>query len=133
LPGLYRDGTDKTRKPTTSVWSQVFIEGKPTFIVAGDAGLNIFENISRREVDFDEYSTRSYLNSQEAKTPPGYSWDPLATRTYTTIQDLQMSAHLAELPEARTASPHFLPARDLTMDDLKNSNAILLSSPQYDP
>jgi hypothetical protein len=124
-----------TTRPTASeaLWKQLFTRKRQTLIVAGDAGLNIFENLSRHEVDLDEYSSHSYLKSPEAQTPTGYTWDPLATRTYTTVQNLRLASQLIALPEARSTSMRIRFARELSMEDLKESNAILLGSPQYDP
>jgi hypothetical protein len=121
------------RLPTEALWDQLFTGNRETLIVPGDAGLNIFENLSRHEVDLNEYASHSYLKNSYAQTPLGYSWDPLATRTYTTVQNLRLAAQLNALPQARSSMTKIRFARELTMDDLKESNAILLGSPQYNP
>lgn len=115
------------------LWQQIFNNHQQTFIVVGDAGLNMFENLSHQQVDLNEYVSRSYLESPFARTPPGYTWDPLATRTYTTIQNLQLAWKLAHLSYAYSDRTQLKFARELSMDDLKDSNAVLMGAPQYDP
>lgn len=119
--------------PYHAMWNLLFTAKQPTLIVAGDAGLNIFENFARHEVTLDEYSSRSYMENPYAQTPEGYTWAPLATRTYAPIQDLRLAVGLCTLPEFRPRSTRVRYARELNIEDLKDANAILLGAPQYDP
>ncbi len=115
------------------LWTTLFSKDRDTLIVAGDAGLNIFANLARHEVELNEYISRSYLSSPFAQTPVGYTWDPLSTRTYTTVQDLRLSTRLVQLPNLNMGRVRLRYAREISMEDLKDSNAILLGAPMYDP
>jgi hypothetical protein len=103
-------------------------------IIAGDAGVNIFNNLAKRQVDVNEYSARTYLSSPFAQTPPGYTWAPLATRGYVGVQDLKLITSIVRLPEVRD-DPHVAVhyAREIRPEDLMDSNAILLGSPAFNP
>jgi hypothetical protein len=122
------------RQPQSAdLWRQLFNGRQQILIVVGDAGLNMFENLSRHEVELDEYASRSYLRSPFAQTPEGYTWDPLATRTYTTVQELRLASRLTVLSNAHSDLTRIRFARELSMEDLKGSNAILMGAPQYNP
>jgi hypothetical protein len=120
-------------QPSDRLWQEIFSANQQTVIVNGDAGLNLFENLARHEVTLDEYSSHSYMESLFAKTPAGYTWDPFVTRTYTSIQNSRLSALLLNLPESRQGLTKLGFARSLTMQELKDSNVIMLGAPQYDP
>jgi hypothetical protein len=132
---LYGSAYLLNRRPSPSqpLWTELFQTSRPTLIVSGDAGLNIFENLARHEVSLDEYTSHSYLDSSFAKTPGGYSWDPLAIRSYTTMQNSRLSSRLLALHQDNRKLTELLFARDLNMGQLKDSNIIMLGAPQYDP
>ena len=115
------------------LWSLLFTQNMKTLIVPGDAGLNMYENLDRRQVDAGEYSARKYLNTPAAQTPPGYTWSPLAVRDYTTLADLNLVVELMQLPVANPREREVRFSRDISLADLENSNAILIGAPNYDP
>ena len=118
---------------TSKLWSLLFQPHVRTLIVPGDAGLNLYENLSRQQVDVRNYSSESYLRAPLAQTPSGFTWAPLAARNYTTLADLSLVVHLMELHVAHPELRGIRFAREITLDDLKNSNAILIGAPNYDP
>jgi hypothetical protein len=70
--------------PTTSdrLRKTLFQRDRKTLVVLGDAGLNLYTNLARREVDIEDYARQNYLHTLEAETPPGFAWAPFATRRY---------------------------------------------------
>lgn len=120
--------------PSSALWHVLFPANKRTLIIAGDAGVNMFDNLAHRQVDVNEYSARTYLSSPFAQTPNGYLWAPLATRAYVGVQDLKFISALVRLPEVRRDQHviiHY--AREIRPEDLMDSNAILLGSPAFNP
>lgn len=83
--------------PSAELWHALFPPGKRTLIIAGDAGVNMFDNFAKRQVGVNEYSARTYLSSSFAQTPSGYDWAPLATRAYVGVQDLKLITSLVRL------------------------------------
>lgn len=129
----WRMNSASARPPSSLLWKQLFRTDRSTYIVTGDGGLNIFENLARRQVDVNEYASRSYLSDPMAKTPAGYTWDPLATREYSPISDIQLTSRLVTLPQARQTRTHVIIARDVNTEELQQANLILIGSPMYDP
>lgn len=119
--------------PTSPLWNAMFTPERRTVLVAGDAGLNMFNNLARRKVTAAEYRTRSYLNSPLAESPAGYTWTPFVRRDYTSFPDLLLVSKIVRRPEVIPDRLDVRFARNVSMEDLKESNVILLGSENYDP
>jgi hypothetical protein len=121
------------QSPSEVLWRSMFVSGRPTTLVVGDAGVNMFENYARREVTAEEYGSRSWLRDPLAQTPPGYSWVPIPARSYTPWFVVGFAARLARLSEVRDGQLRTISARELTLDSLKNDQLLLIGGPQYNP
>jgi hypothetical protein len=119
--------------PTSPLWHALFTPNRRTVIVAGDAGLNMFNNLARRRVSASEYRTRSYLNSPFAETPSGYTWTPFVKRDYTSFPDLLLVSKIVRRPEVIPDRLDVRFARSVSIEDLKEPNVILIGSENYDP
>ena len=115
------------------VWSAVFVPGKPTVFVAGDAGLNMYNNLARTQVKLGDYVSGAYLSTPEAQPPDGYAWAPLASRRYVSWVDLTLADQLRQLAAMSGAQYSIKFARDVHPDDLRNTNLILVGAPMYNP
>jgi hypothetical protein len=93
----------------------------------------MYGNLARTQVDVWEYGSSSYMSKPDAQTPSGFTWSPFASRRYTTISDLKFISALQELPNANRSHMEVRFARDIKAQDLKDVNAILIGSPNYDP
>lgn len=133
LAGAWVVASFQNRGSNHEFWRQIFSPGKETLVVVGDAGLNVFDNLARRQVMAGEYMSGRWLSQPQAATPDGYDWAPLAHRRYTTLADLNLVEQLYRLPEflPRTTSVRF--ARDIRIEDLKGRNVILAGSPITNP
>jgi hypothetical protein len=122
-------------KPTAidPLWSALFVPGKPTVFVAGDAGLNMYDNLARTQVKLGDYVSGAYLSTPEAQPPSGYTWASLATRRYASWVDLTLADQLRQIETSRGGQYTIKFARDLHPEDLRNSNVILVGSPTYNP
>jgi hypothetical protein len=130
---LRNDGTPHVTPGTHPLWASLFTPDRPTLIVVGDAGVLMFQNLSKTDVTVDEYAYHTYEKSPYAQTPPGYKWFPLALRTYTAFNEVEAVRYLTQLPEAQKTRVRVVFARDLQADDLRHNNVILLGGPGYDP
>jgi len=129
-------GRDRLLFPRTErdkLWNLLLTPNQGTLVVPGDAGINMYGNLARTQVDVWEYGSSSYLSKPYAQTPSGFTWSPFASRRYTTISDLKFVSALQQLPNANRSRMEVRFARDIKAQDLKDSNAILIGSPNYDP
>jgi hypothetical protein len=115
------------------LWSTVFVSGQPTVFVAGDAGLNMYNNLARTQVKLGDYASGDYLSTPEAQAPNGYTWASLASRRYVSWVDLTLADQLRKVEEERGAQYSVKFARDVRPEDLRNANVILVGAPTYNP
>jgi hypothetical protein len=118
---------------TDKLWNVLFSTKRRTMVVVGDAGVNMYSNLSRSQVDAWDYGAGSYLSKPDAQTPSGFTWSPFAARRYTTTADLTFVSTLLQLPKVDLRRMEVRFARDITAQDIKESNAILIGSSVYNP
>ena len=129
-------------------WSSLFSRDHDTFIVASDGGLVILHRFLEKPTDLSDYINGNYRNpaiiesglreltqSTSAKELPVLSQkiQTLGDRRYTSVVDMTLTSRLARLPEVNPERLRIRYARDLRMDDLKTSNAILIGSVDANP
>lgn len=128
-----RDWLRFPRTESTKLWNTLLTPNQRTLVVPGDAGINMYGNLARTQVDAWDYGSGSYRIKPEAQTPSGFTWSPFASRRYTTVSDLKFISTLLQLPNVDRSRLEIRFARDITAQDLKDANAILIGSPNYDP
>lgn len=115
------------------LWSEIFAKDRDTFIVPADSGVGILQNLSEQPVSLADYISGKYLSEVKAKSIDSANLEDLRTQRYTSIADINIVAKLARLPEVIPDRFIIRYARDLRMDDLRDSNAILLGAIHTDP
>jgi len=120
----------RSQDKSTLLWSTIFTRDKSTFIVPGDAGLNMYEWLDKRGVDLDSYSQQTYRVNPASTGNVG---DVLGARFYTTMSDLLLVSKLVRLPEANPERVQIRFARDLAARDIKDANLILMGTSSYNP
>ncbi|MDE1161340.1 MAG: hypothetical protein PW792_05260 [Acidobacteriaceae bacterium] len=116
--------------PGHLLWRTLFSLERPTYLVAGDAGLNMYETLGGRTVALPEYSQQFYADSLK---PDATLVDKLGTRFYTPMSDLQLVSNLVRLPEAARNHVNVRFARDLAASDIKDANLVLMGTRSYNP
>jgi hypothetical protein len=119
--------------PCHPLWSQVFDKERQTFLVPSDDGIVMFQNLTGHSVHLAEYINRDYLSVKSPLKIDAQNLADLDAQRYTNIADLDAVLKFSRIPEAIPA--HFIIryARELHMEDLKDSNAVLLGSTFSDP
>jgi len=113
------------------LWNTLFTRDRPTLIVPGDAGLNMYETLSKHGIDLNAYSQQNYQTDPHSEADIA---SVLGARFYTSMADLQLVSLLTRLPQAQdTQRTQVLFARDLAASDLKDANLILIGSQSYNP
>jgi hypothetical protein len=112
-------------------WASIFNPARTTLIVPADSTLVLIEEITGKPVHLTAYIDRSYLNIRPTDSIP--LWDMLAGSEYTSTADLNLVAHLQRIPQAIEVAPEIRYARDLSLKDLKQRNAILIGGLRANP
>ncbi len=116
------------------LWSQVFAPGRVTLIVPADSGFGILQNLTHHPVSLSDYVSGVYLSKIETiHGVDNRNLNDLSTQRYTSVVDLNIAANLSRLREFVPENSAIRYARDLRMEDLKHSNAILLGSRHTNP
>ncbi len=112
-------------------WASLFDPARTTLIVPADSTLVLIEEITGKPVHLAAYIDRSYLNVRPAESVP--FWNMLAGSEYTSTADLNLVAQLQRVPQAIDVVPEIRYARDLSLNDLKEHNAILIGGLRANP
>ncbi len=115
------------------LWSALFVPGKTTVFVSGDAGLNMYDNLAKTQVELGNYISGDYLATPEAQPPNGYSWASLASRRYVSFVDLQLADRMRQIVASRGAQFSIKFARDVHPQDLRGANIVFVGAPTYNP
>jgi len=110
-------------------WGAFFNPTRDTLLVPADSGLVIYQNLTKRWVSLAEYAAGEY--QEHTESPLGI--DPaivneLGGRRYTSVVDLHLVSSISQLPAVVKDRFKVRYAREVTLDDLKQSNVILLGS-----
>src|SRR5271170_3354487 len=119
--------------PCHPLWAQVFDKERQTFLVPSDDGIVMFQNLTGHSVHLAEYVNRDYLSIKSPFKIDAQNLADLDAQRYTNIADLNAVLKFSRIPEAIPAKFIIRYARELHMEDLKDSNAVLLGSTFSDP
>jgi len=109
------------------LWGTLLNGGKSTFVVPPDAGLNLVEDLARHPLPLAEYIQGGYMQLPLSKLDQ-HSADDLRTHQLTDFVDMQIVVALSRLPEYNPQRVSLRFPRDLRLDDLKYSNAVIIGS-----
>jgi hypothetical protein len=119
---------------THALWTQLFQADRNAVLVPSDSGLGILQNLTGTVVSLSNYASGTYLsneNAREAMTPE--SLRDLRNQRYTSVVSLEVAFSLAQLPEFIPNRLQIRAARELSPEDFKTSNVILLGSMHSNP
>jgi hypothetical protein len=113
-----------------SLWSQLFSSERPTDIVLADSILSLFQGQFGRQLTLQEYLNRDYETRLLAPLPKKEREDlaNIILRRYTSFADAVLLNRIMRLAERNGAQPAIHFARDFSIRNLKNHNAILIGS-----
>ena len=113
-------------------WASIFDPRRTQTIVPADSSLILMEELSGRRVEPAEYMSRKYL---DAAPPPGAEgiWNAIRSSQYTNMADLNLVSRLQQRHEAAAGRVQIRYARDLSLKELKETNAILIGGTRANP
>jgi hypothetical protein len=132
--GIHSMRAEKKQEAAHEVWEQLFQTNRNTLIVPSDSGLGILENLSGHLVNLGEYASGAYLS--EMKPPAGMDQDnfnDLRRQRYTSVVALDITSMLTQLPEYIANRSQVRYARNITTEDIKHANVILIGSKHTNP
>jgi len=103
--------------------------------VPADSGFGILQNLTHHPAHLSEYANGSYPSSALIRPAniDARNLNDLTTQRYTSVVDLNIASSLSRLSEIVPDRFAIRYARDLHMEDLKHSNALLLGSLHTNP
>lgn len=126
-------------------WNSLFNQKREAILVPSDGGLVILHRFIEQPTTLSDYVKGSYRSSDVIaaglremlhKADPAelpllsQKVEALGDRRYTSVVDLNLAARIARLAPDRLKIRY---ARDLDIDDLKNSNVVLIGSADANP
>jgi hypothetical protein len=123
----------QNNNPSHLLWTLLFDPNHLTYIVPADDGIVMFQNLTGHLVPLAEYVDRSYLTMKLPSPVDAKNLADLEAQRYTSVTDLNASLRLSSLPESRQSHTVVTYARELHIQDLKDSNAILVGSTFSNP
>lgn len=118
--------------PTDPLWTALFGGPENCYIVPADAGFNMIEDIAQRSFPLASYVNGSFLTLPLAQMDE-HSTKDLRGQRFTSFVDLETVTAIARLPEFNPQRVILRFPRDLQLDDLKSSNAVILGSLSSNP
>lgn len=113
-------------------WSVVFDPSREQMIVPGDSSLVLMEEISGKDVNLADYIDQSYLSKLDPHKD-GVAWKLISANFYTSLADLDMVYRLQNIPGLQHSKVYLRSARDLSLTELKEGNALLIGGPRANP
>lgn len=121
-----------------SLWRALFTPGRRTFIVPGDAALDLYSSWEQRSVPLVNYTNQFYQMHVTVSRPPHHNDAPLGVQSITPMADLRMVSDLVRIPEwmRQPTWDNWIEvcyARDMVVANTHNNNLILIGSSNFNP
>jgi hypothetical protein len=133
---LIHDFPIRPPAPTVSdrFWKVFFTPNRDAMVVPADSGLAIYQDITLKHIHLADYASGEY--QKNTQSPLGISpalANDLGGRRYTSVVDLDLVSRLSQLPVVIKSRFKVRYAREVTLDDIKQSNVILIGSLNSNP
>lgn len=118
-------------------WREVFDQNRTTYLVPGDSGFAMLQDITGKEVHLNDYIAGDLehefpdFNLTVSHKGTHFGRDRFAN--YTSTADLSIALGVARLAQRYNGQLTVRYARDLRMEDFKGSNVILVGGPHANP
>jgi hypothetical protein len=130
---LFPRNTSATADPSHPLWAVLFDHAHQTLLVPADDGIVMIQNLTNHSIHLAEYINRDYVSIKSPYKIDAQNMADLDQQRYTSMADLDIILKFSRLPEATPEHFTVRYARELHMDDLKDSNAILIGSSFSNP
>ncbi|MBB6142985.1 hypothetical protein HNQ77_000929 [Silvibacterium bohemicum] len=116
------------------LWSEIFTPGRATLAVPGDSGSVMRQGIINRNMGLADYLSSDHgMANTTSSAAIRAEADDFGGRRYTTIVDLEIVHDLDQIALSGRGKLELRYARELTTNDLKRGNVILIGAPEANP
>jgi hypothetical protein len=118
-------------------WREVFNRSNVTYLVPGDSGLAMMQEITGKEVHLRDYIAGNLdekfhdFNLAAARGGPEFGFDRISN--YTSKADLSIAVGVAKLAQIYGGRLNVCYARYMNTENFKGSNVILIGGPRANP
>lgn len=118
-------------------WREVFNRGSVTYLVPGDSGLAMMQEITGKEVHLSDYIAGNLdeefhdFNLAAARGGTAYSFDRVSN--FTSKADLSIAVGISGLAQIYGGQLRVCYSRYMNMESFRGSNAILVGGPRANP
>lgn len=120
------------RQPTAirDLWGQFFRQpDQGLMVVTADSSFALWQDVTGRDLNLGDYLNRKYLQMD----PPDSKLREIAVRRSTSPADLNLSLRFMELSKSLGGRLNLQYARNISIRDLRNTNAVLIGSRRSNP
>jgi hypothetical protein len=118
--------------PSHALWQALMPVNSITYIVPTDAGFNLMEDLAHHSLSLADYIKGQYAD-MPSQSIDSHTRQDLGTQPYTDFVSLQVVSMLARRPEYDPQRVLLRFPRDLRIDDLKKSSAVIIGSADSNP
>lgn len=135
--GLYWRSQTRSRSINDIFWREVFNRGSVTYLVPGDSGLAMMQEITGKEVHLSDYIAGNLdeefhdFNLAAARGGTAYSFDRVSN--FTSKADLSIAVGISGLAQTYGGQLRVCYSRYMNMESFRGSNAILVGGPRANP
>jgi len=124
--------SDVSESDEQRFWKQIFAIKRTSLIVPSDSSLVLLQELSGQPVSLSDYMSRKYLNTPQPEALTSI-WNKIAKSQYTNMVDLNILPRILQKNILADVHPQIRFARDLSLNELKESNAILIGGRRSNP
>ena len=135
--GMYWRSQAQSRSISDVFWREVFNRGNVTYLVPGDSGLAMMQEITGKEVHLSDYIAGNLdeefhdFNLAAARGGTAYSFDRVSN--FTSKADLSIAVGISGLAQTYGGQLRVCYSRYMNMESFRGSNAILVGGPRANP
>jgi len=123
-----------SRPEADSFWKNLFNDGRLTIIVPADSTLILLENLTHQPIHLQQYLDHGFMSHLPLPSCLNSAdISDLGGREYTSMADLNLVARLKSVPRGEYSHVEVRHARDLGINDVKESNVILIGGARANP
>jgi hypothetical protein len=132
LPRTRHAATQASQTVEARFWSSVLNGQRTAIIVPSDSSLVLIEEMDKRPVSLADYMSRKYLSHAPAGASERLR-SLIEISQYTSLADLTLISRIEQNPAISASHMQIRYARDLSLTELKQSNAILIGGVRSNP
>jgi hypothetical protein len=135
--GVYWRSQTRTHSINDIFWREVFNRGNVTYLVPGDSGLAMMQEITGKEVHLSDYIAGNLdeefhdFNLAAARGGTAYSFDRVSN--FTSKADLSIAVGISGLAQIYGGQLRVCYSRYMNVESFRGSNAILVGGPRANP